>query len=125
MPERISNFCVKNGWKAPSSTGEFVRGIFQGLAETYAATIDALEDITSKKYDELYIVGGGCRDTLLCELTAEISGRTVFAGPGEATALGNIMIQILASGEIKSIQQGRDLLRKTQDIVEYKPAPVN
>lgn len=125
MPERISNFCKKNGWKAPSSTGEFVRGIFQGLAETYSATIDALEDITSKKYDELYIVGGGCRDALLCELTAEISGRTVKAGPGEATALGNIMIQILASGEITSIQQGRDLVRKTQDIVEYKPAPVN
>ncbi|MDA3958652.1 rhamnulokinase family protein [Oceanispirochaeta sp.] len=125
MPERIGKFCVKNGWKEPASIGEYVRGIFQGLAETYASTIEALEDITGKKYDELYIVGGGCRDSLLCELTAEISNRTVLAGPGEATALGNIMIQILASGEISSIQQGRDLLRKTQDIKEYQPKPVN
>ena len=98
---------------------------FRALAETYASTIDALEEITGKKYDELYIVGGGCRDSLLCELTAEISNRTVMAGPGEATALGNIMIQILASGEIQSIQQGRDLVRKTQDVKEYKPRPVN
>lgn len=125
MPERIRKFCVKHGWKAPASTGEFVRGIFQGLAETYAATIDALEDITSRKYDELYIVGGGCRDALLCELTAEISGRSVLAGPGEATALGNIMIQILASGEIQSVQQGRDLLRSTQEIIRYEPVPVS
>ena len=125
MPERIAKYCVKNGWKAPETLGEFVRGIFQGLAETYASTIEALEDITSKKYDELYIVGGGCRDVLLCQLTAEISGRTVLAGPGEATALGNIMIQILASGEIQSIQEGRDLLRKTQDIARYEPKPVN
>ncbi len=124
MPERIRKFCEKNGWKAPSSIGEYVRGIFQGLAETYAATIDALEDITSKSYDELYIVGGGCRDVLLCELTAEISGRTVSAGPGEATALGNMMIQLLASGEIDSIAEGRALIRKTQDIKIYKPCPV-
>jgi len=125
MPERIRKFCIRNGWKEPSGIGEYVRGIFQGLAETYGATIDALEGITGKKYDELYIVGGGCRDVLLCELTAEISGRTVLAGPGEATALGNIMIQILASGEIATIQQGRDLLRKTQEIKVYPPRQVN
>jgi sugar (pentulose or hexulose) kinase len=124
MPERIRKFCEKKGWKAPSSVGEYVRGIFQGLAETYASTIEALEDITSKSYDELYIVGGGCRDALLCELTAEISGRTVSAGPGEATALGNMMIQLLASGEIASIAEGRALIRKTQDIKIYEPRPV-
>ncbi len=119
MPERIKKFCVKNGWKEPGSIGEIVRGIFQGLAETYTDTIDALEDLTGKKYNELFIVGGGCQEVLLCELTAQISGRKVYAGPIEATALGNILVQALASGEIGSIEEGRLLLKKTQDIKEY------
>ena len=121
MPERIAKFCKAKGWKVPGSIGEYVRGIFQGLAETYSSTIDALEDITGKKYNELFIVGGGCQETLLCELTAQISGRKVYAGPIEATALGNILVQSLASGEIASIPEGRHLLKKTQDIKEYSP----
>jgi sugar (pentulose or hexulose) kinase len=124
MPERISKFCEANGWKAPGSIGEIVRGIFQGLAETYSSTMDALEDITGKKYNELFIVGGGCQETLLCELTAQISGRKVYAGPVEATALGNILVQCRASGEITSIPEGRLLLKKTQDIKEYAPGTV-
>ena len=124
MPERIRKFCERNGWEPPASIGEVVRGIFQGLAETYGKTVDALEDITGKKYNELYIVGGGCQETLLCELTAEISGRTVYAGPVEATALGNILVQSLASGEISSIQEGRLLLKTTQDIKKYAPVSV-
>jgi len=124
MPTRIRKFCAKNGWTEPESIGEIVRGIFQGLAETYAGTIDALEDITGKKYEDLFIVGGGCQETLLCELTAEISGRAVHAGPVEATALGNILVQSLASGEVASIQEGRMVLKKTQKILEYTPQPV-
>lgn len=121
MPGRIAGFCKARGWKAPSSRGEIVRGIFQGLAETYASTIEALEDISGKHYEDLYIVGGGCRDALLCELAAKASGRKVHAGPAEATALGNIMLQAIGSGEISSVQMGRALLRRTQDIRDYKP----
>lgn len=121
MPERIRKHCRDNGERVPENTGEIVRGIFQGLAETYTSTIENLEEITGKKYTSLYIVGGGSKDSLLCRLTAEISGRKVSAGPVEATALGNILLQELASGEIKSIDQGREIIRSTQEIKIYKP----
>ena len=119
MPERIKKFCVKKRMGRAFLYREIVRGVFQGLAETYTKTINALEDLTGKKYNELFIVGGGCQEVLLCELTAEISGRKVYAGPIEATALGNILVQGLASGEISSIEEGRLLLKKTQNIKEY------
>ncbi len=119
MPERIRSFCRKQGEKVPQSTGEIVRGIFQGLAETYTQTIQDIERITGKQYTRLYIVGGGSQESLLCRLTAETSGKTVSAGPVEATALGNLLIQELSSGEIKTLEEGREIIRLGHQIKTY------
>ncbi len=122
MPERIRMQCRANGEPVPGSTGEMVRGIFQGLARTYAETIKTLETITGKTYQTLYLVGGGSQENLLCRLTAVETGKTVSAGPVEATALGNILIQELAAGEISTITEGRDIIHRSQKITIYSPA---
>ena len=103
----------------PDSAGEIVRGIFESLAQTYRKTIFTLEQITGESCKRLYIVGGGSRERLLCRLTAEACSIEVSAGPAEATALGNILVQELSAGAISSIEQGRAIIRKSQNIVIY------
>lgn len=120
MPERIRTFCRNEGMKEPESVGEIVRGIFESLADTYKKTINTLEDITGFDYKKLFIVGGGSQEKLLCRLTAETCGIEVSAGPVEATALGNILIQGLSRGDIASIDEGRKIIRQSQDISIHK-----
>lgn len=116
MPERIKTYCRDHKMAVPDSVGEIVRGIFESLAQTYRTTVSTLQDITGEKYKRLYIVGGGSQEKLLCRLTAEACGIEVSAGPVEATALGNILVQELSSGEISSIEEGREIIRNTQQI---------
>lgn len=119
MPERIKSYCRDHEMPVPDSAGEIVRGIFESLAQTYRKTIFTLEQITGESYKRLYIVGGGSRERLLCRLTAEACSIEVSAGPAEATALGNILVQELSAGAISSIEQGRAIIRKSQNIVIY------
>jgi len=122
MPLRIYKYCEKTGQKTPESIGDYVRIIYQGLAQAYTDVIKTLEVMSGKKFTTLYIIGGGCRDELLNRMTAEKSGLTVCAGPAEATALGNIMVQAVASGDIGSIAEGRKILRDKTDLKEYLPS---
>lgn len=92
---------------------EVLAVIYLSLAETYRDTLDELEVCTGKKIDTLYIIGGGSRDTYLNELTARISGRTVYTGLVEATSTGNILCQMLGSGEVSSLQEARALCAKS------------
>ncbi len=119
MPQRIQNYCRARGKRVPQTIGEITRGIFQGLAETYAGTIETLEAITGRGYQTLYIVGGGSRESLLCRITAEVTGKAVSAGPAEATALGNILVQELSSGEISTISEGRERIRQNHTVTVY------
>ena len=94
MPEKIAAFCRETGQPVPGSDGEYVRTILESLALTYAQTLEQLERVIGKKIETLHIVGGGSRSDLLNQLTADATGRTtVIAGPVEATAIGNILIQ--------------------------------
>jgi len=121
MPDRIRDYCRENGQGEPSSPAEMVRGVFQSLAALYAQTIGEIEEVTERPVEELYIIGGGSRNGLLCQLTADAAGVPVFAGPAEATAIGNILVQAIAMGEIESIEKGRQLIRASHKIEEYKP----
>lgn len=121
MPERIVAHCRETGQKEPGSKAEIVRGIYEGLANKYAENIGKINEITGSEVHELYIVGGGSRDDYLCRLSASAAGIPVHAGPKEATAIGNILIQSVATGEIDGFDAGRKLIRDAYDIKVYEP----
>jgi len=117
MVEEIKNFCRETGQDIPKDFGELARGIYESLAKNYSDNIDKLEDITGNEIEIIHMVGGGTRADILCELTAKYSKRKVLVGPVEATALGNIIVQLIAQNELEDLNEGRDLIR---DSVEFK-----
>lgn len=121
MEERIKEYCRRTGQAVPNTRGEVIRTAYESLALKYRQAIDALEQITGKKIDVLHIVGGGCQNLLLNRMTASAIGRKVVAGPAEGTAMGNILIQALAEGSIKDVQQLRAVVRASVDTTEYMP----
>ena len=98
MPARIAAWCDAHGLRAPASPAEFVRSILESLAAAYAATLDTIGAVTGKDIRQVHIVGGGSQNRLLCQLTADRTGLPVLAGPVEATALGNILVQARTAG---------------------------
>jgi rhamnulokinase len=121
MPARIQDYCRRTGQVVPESKGAIVRCVLESLALKYRWAIERLEEVVAQRLDPLHIVGGGTQNTLLNQLTADATGRLLITGPAEATALGNIMMQMLALGEIGSLQEGRDLLRRSFALEEYAP----
>jgi len=125
IPERVREFCKKTGQYVPQSVGEIVRCIYESLAMKYRATFEKLMDCTGKDYPVIHVIGGGTKDTLLCQMTANSCNRKVIAGPIEATVLGNIAVQLLATGEIESIAKAREIVAKSEGVKEYLPEDVS
>ena len=122
MPKRITELCVAAGTAAPSSPPEFARSIVESLAEAYATAIDDAERLSGSKINTVHVVGGGSQNTLLCQLTANRTGRRVLAGPVEATAVGNVLIQGRAAGLVKGgLHELRELVARTFPPAEYQP----
>jgi rhamnulokinase/L-fuculokinase len=121
MPSRIREFCKKTGQHVPETIGEVVRCIFESLVLCYRQTIEAIENMTGKHYSSINIVGGGTKEQILCQYAADASNRVVYAGPVEATAMGNIAMQAISSGEIKDVAQAREVIRNSFDIKVYEP----
>ncbi|HEY6810477.1 MAG TPA: rhamnulokinase family protein [Propionibacteriaceae bacterium] len=122
MPKRITELCVAAGTAAPDSPPEFARSIVESLAEAYAAAIDDAERLSGSKINMVHIVGGGSQNTLLCQLTANRTGRRVLAGPVEATAIGNVLIQGRAAGLVDGeLSELRALVARTFPLAEYQP----
>lgn len=121
MPERIRDFCRRTGQYVPETVGEVVRCIYESLALKYRHIFRGIEDCTEKKYPHINVVGGGTKDKLLCRMTADSCNTTVYAGPIEATVLGNIAVQLLASGEIKDIAEARNIIAEGEKLICYKP----
>lgn len=121
MVDRITAWCEAHDLPAPASKGEFMVAIYRGLARAYKEAIADLEEVIGSRFESLYIIGGGCQNEILDQWTADETGLTVYAGPAEATALGNLMIQAWAVGEIASLQEGRDLIRDLQKVKVFKP----
>ena len=119
MPDRIIEFCRKKGGDVPEGIGEIAACVFRSLSETYAVTLDKLRESCGKRIDSLYIIGGGSQNELLCRWTAEAVGIPVYAGPVEATAIGNILIQAVSAGEVSSYDEGRKLIAENFEIKEY------
>jgi rhamnulokinase len=122
MPKRITELCVAAGTAAPNSPPEFARSIVESLAEAYATAIDDAERLSGSKINMVHIVGGGSQNTLLCQLTANCTGRRVLAGPVEATAIGNVLIQGRAAGLVDGeLSELRALVARTFPLAEYQP----
>lgn len=113
MPTRIQDYCERTGQGRPETHAQILRAAYEGLALLYADVYGSLERLSGRKMDVLRIVGGGCKDTLLDQLAANATGRTVVTGPTEATATGNLIVQMLAMGDIQSLAEGREIIRNS------------
>jgi rhamnulokinase len=121
MPDRIRDFCRRTGQQVPESKGEVVRCALESLALSYRKTLERLESILNRRLDPVHIVGGGTQNRLLCQCAADATGRRVVAGPVEATAIGSIVMQAIALGRIGSLEQGRELVRRSFELEVYEP----
>ena len=118
MINAVKDYCKKTGQQVPNTVGEIVLCVYESLAECYAKAVEQIEDITGVKFTEINIVGGGCQNVLLNELTAKATKRKVVAGPVEATATGNLIAQMLANGDIKSLNEGKQIIKESFEIKE-------
>jgi len=121
IPKRIQEYCERTGQYVPRTEGEIVRCINDSLALKYASTKREIETCTGKSYTAIHMVGGGIQSKMLCQLTANACDCEVMAGPIEATVYGNIVLQLLAMGEIKTMQEAREVIAASEPICAYVP----
>lgn len=122
MTEAIRKACRTGNQPIPNTPGELAAVIYESLSDSYSRTIEEIEKITGKHYDTIYIVGGGSNASYLNRLTAEKSGRRVLAGPGEATAVGNLMAQMIQRGVFSGLKEARECVGRSFEISEYNPS---
>lgn len=122
MPTAIRDFCRRTGQRPPETEGELVRCALESLALKYRVVLTRIEELTGAPIVVIHVVGGGGRNELLNQLTADACGRSVIAGPVEATALGNVLIQARAAGEIGSLAELRSIVRASSELKTFEPA---
>jgi rhamnulokinase len=121
MPATIDHFCKKTHQSAPASPGAYVRCVLESLALKYRLVLKNLERLCGKPIDQIRVIGGGSKNNLLNQFTADATGRKVLAGPAEATALGNIAIQILATGAASSLPEVRAIVDRSFPTETFEP----
>jgi len=121
MPGAIGDFCRQTGQRVPADAAACTRAILESLAFKYRVVLDSLEDVTGERYTHVRIVGGGSQNRLLNQFTADVTGRPVIAGPVEATALGNIGMQMLATGAVSSIDDVRRVIDRSFPAERFEP----
>lgn len=125
LPERIREYCRKTNQPVPETPGQIVRCIFESLALRYRWTAEKLEELTGKKYEVINIVGGGTKEDMLSQFAADASGKTVYAGPVEATILGNVAMQLITLGEISDMWEARRVIANSFEIKTFEPRTEN
>jgi rhamnulokinase len=121
MSRAIADFCRAHGQPVPQSVGEYVRLILESLALDYRYVQKQIEEISGRRITQINIIGGGSQNAVLCQFAADATGLPVFAGPVEATAIGNILVQAMAPGTIKSHPELRDIVKQSFPLVAYEP----
>lgn len=122
MPSRIAQACRDSGQATPVGPAETTRCILDSLALAHRRAIEDAQSLSNEEVDVVYVVGGGARNALLCQLTADACGLPVVAGPAEAAAFGNVLVQARAQGAVGDLASMRDLLVRTQPLVRYEPS---
>ncbi|MCX6375551.1 MAG: rhamnulokinase [Armatimonadetes bacterium] len=123
MPARIREYCKRTNQPVPQDEGSVVRTALDSLALKYRFVLERLEMLTGGRLSPIHIVGGGIQNTLLCQLTANVTERPVVAGPVEATAIGNILVQAMGHGYVSSIEHLREIVRNSFEMTTYEPVP--
>jgi len=121
MPARIQAYCRQSGQPVPETKGEIVRTALDSLALKYRYVLAQMEGILERRLEPLHVVGGGARNRLLCQLAADATGRVVVAGPVEATAAGNVLMQAVALGHLGSLAEAREVVRRSFEIATFEP----
>jgi rhamnulokinase len=123
MPAKIAAHCAETGQSAPATHGEYARAILESLALRYRDVLENLESLSGQRVEVIHIVGGGSKNTLLNQFVADCTGRPVIAGPTEATAIGNILVQAMGAGELKTLSDIRIVVRNSFEPVTFDPHP--
>ena len=121
MRVTLQDYCAETGQAVPLQPGETARCILESLAFAYRRWLEEIAALAGRSFRVLHLVGGGSKNTLLCQLTANATGLPVLAGPSEATVAGNVMVQALAKGLVRTPQELRDVIRQSSELVEYQP----
>jgi rhamnulokinase len=121
MPQAIRAYCRRTGQSVPEGPGEILRCIFESLALKYRWVLTCLEEMLGYELEVIHVIGGGSQNRLLCQLTADATGKTVLAGPVEATAIGNALVQAISLGVVGSLAEGRDLITHSFPLRHYEP----
>jgi rhamnulokinase len=121
MPARIQSYCQKTGQEPPQTEGEITRCILESLAMEYRWVAERLDNLRGRRMTTIHIIGGGSRNKALNQFTADATNRTVVAGPVEATAIGNVLVQALALGQIGSLQEARSIVGRSFEVTTFSP----
>lgn len=119
MIKEIQHYCEKTGQKVPKTIGEIAAVIYNSLAKCYSSAIEEIEKLTNRTYPKIYIVGGGSNAKYLNQITANITSKDVYAGPAEATAIGNILVQMLKNGLFSNLYEARACVKQSFEIEKY------
>ena len=121
LPRRVQKFCEVTGQYVPKTRGEIMRCIYQSLAMKYKQNYNVLCEISGRHFEQINMLGGGIKDTLLCRMTAAATGARVVAGPVEATVMGNIAEQLISLGEIRDVKEARAIITASTPLAIYEP----
>ncbi len=121
LPRKIAAHCLATGQAAPETPGEFARVILEGLALRYRQVLESIESLIGRRFRVIHIVGGGSRNQVLNQFVADATGRTVVAGPAEATAIGNVAVQAMGAGALAGLEEARALIRRSHVLETVEP----
>lgn len=119
--EKIDTWATESGQPLPQTPGDYLRCCLESLAIKYRLTLDRLERVLDRRFEVIHVVGGGSNNRLLCQMTADATGRTVVAGPAEATAIGNGLVQAIGDGQIRDLTELRAIVRQSGTAAVYQP----
>ncbi|MEX2460589.1 MAG: FGGY-family carbohydrate kinase [Paenibacillaceae bacterium] len=125
MPAQIKVYCKESGQTEPQTEGQIIRCILESLALKYKMDLDLTETLANKSFDGLHMTGGGINNTLLCQFTANAIGKTVWAGPTEGSAIGNVLVQLIAAGVFFNLAEARAAVRNSFPLETYEPDNTN
>jgi rhamnulokinase len=121
MTEALAAYCRRSGQAAPADPGAFVRCALESLALRYRWVLERLEELAGRAIEVIHVVGGGSQNQLLCQFTADACNRPVLAGPVEATAIGNVLVQGMGLGLLSSLEEAREIVRRSFEVRTYTP----